>query len=533
MSDKYPDPPSPAAGIIHLITNLRPGPPDRGTGIVNHIGLAYGLLGDTVPPTLVEFAVGIQNNLFGNYPTKKDVAPSILFAVIFGLIFFVHLGIFIVNCLRGHYFWISLAWIFYSMLKTCGWALRAQWGQNVVKLNGGLALEFLLIIGFLIIASFNLMLAQRLFTWRHPVGGSRKLFWFFMIGTYFVVIIILVVALVASFVPYLHFLLTSTYEAYQWVVKVTGIFMVLYPLLTVALLILLYWAPTSNDELLYTYQPWWIESFAPTYFVRKGAAQEAEETFMKRNSSHRHAIRVIAATHHHYHCVEGLTNQRGTLKHNILMGLLCISTILLMISAIGRCVVVWQARLSRDASPAALITFMYFCWGVFEVIINVLYIVGRVDLRFYRPDVLPAKVRAIITAEQSVYNSDDEESDHEVDGPDYPRQGGYYAREKSPVHGDYYDEEKGHGGYYGDGSDIDLYTSEDSRLDFQDHGKHDPFDTRFDSDLARSLGSGSLTLRSHLDISVMDDKLYLSRSPLPPYPADRKRHRDDESEFNF
>ena len=33
---------------------------------------------------------------------------------------------------------------------------------------------------------------------------------------------------------------------------------------------------------------------------------------MKRNSNHRHAIRVIAATHHHYKMVKGLSNERGT-----------------------------------------------------------------------------------------------------------------------------------------------------------------------------------------------------------------------------
>ena len=37
----------------------------------------------------------------------------------------------------------------------------------------------------------------------------------------------------------------------------------------------------------------------------------------------------------------------------------------------------------------------------FEVIINGLLIVGRADLRFYRPDILPAAVRAIVTSEQT------------------------------------------------------------------------------------------------------------------------------------
>ena len=55
---------------------------------------------------------------------------------------------------------------------------------------------------------------------------------------------------------------------------------------------------------------------------------------------------------------------------------------------------------------------VYVCLlGIFEIIINALYIIGRVDLRFYRPDVLPAAVRSIVTAEQTYYPSSDEEED--------------------------------------------------------------------------------------------------------------------------
>ena len=95
----------------------------------------------------------------------------------------------------------------------------------------------------------------------------------------------------------------------------------------------------------------------------KNAAQKAEASFMKRNSNHRHATRVIAATHHHFKLVKGLSNQRGDLKHNISMGLLIITTLLILIGDIGRCIVVFQARQSRHASQAANIWFMYVCWG--------------------------------------------------------------------------------------------------------------------------------------------------------------------------
>lgn len=383
-----------------------------GTGIQYLVKYTKNINGPNVPEALIKYSVGLQNNLFGDYPTQSDVIPSCVFATIFGVLGFVHLGIFIVNYSRGHYFWISLVWFLYCVMRLIGFALRAVWGHNQSLVTLGLASEFFLVVPSLILVSFDLILAQRLFTWRHPVGGSRKLFWGVMFGMYTMVVILIAMTVVASFVPYIYYLSMSSYESWKKVVQATAIIVILYSLTSMILIALSYlFPPTTNDDNLYTYQPWWIESFSPLYFVRPGAAQEAEETFMKRNHNHRHAIRVIAATHHHYNMVEGLTNQRGTLKHNISMALICITTVLIFIGALFRCIVTFQNRMARDLSVLCRPVVMYVCWGGFEVLINILYIIGRVDLRFYRPDVLPAKVRAIITAEQTHYPSDAESED--------------------------------------------------------------------------------------------------------------------------
>ncbi|CAN3365221.1 hypothetical protein DICA3_E22540 [Diutina catenulata] len=489
----------PVTGIMALINSLFP-VHDKGTGIKKLVDFSHHLLGPIIPAEIIEYNIGVQNNLFGDYPTSADVAPSILFAALFGVLLFIHLIIFAINTSRGHYFYISLAWVVYCAFRVIGFALRAVWAKDVTKIAVGLTSEVFCIVASIVIVSFNLLLTQRLFTWRHPVGGSRKLFWFFMLTTYAFVFVVIAITVMASFIPYLHFLQRKAYLSYQYVVMASAILILLYSLTSIALLALSYWAPTKKDERLYTYQPWWIESFAPTYFVRKNAAQQAEETFMKRNSNHRHATRVIAATHHHYNMVEGLSTSRGDLSHNVSMGLIIISTVLIFIGAMGRAIVVFQGRRARDSGPATSIVFMYICWGAFEFIINVLYIVGRVDLRFYRPDILPAKVRAIITAEQSHYVSDNEDED-------YPQYGG--------------------GGYYNDRSDAESYLDDDDadELNFQREPRLD--DESYVSS-RRSVGSDGSS------ISVVDEKgSYFSRSPSPPYPMEKKVLRDDESDFNF
>jgi hypothetical protein len=399
----------PLHGLFLLLQSINNGA-DIGTGITTIKKQAINLLGANLPQALIDYAIGRQNNLLGGYPTHKDIAPSIVFCVVFFILGLLHFVIWIINFKRGHYFWLSIVWVFYCLMRIVGFGLRAYWGTDILQVNAGIASEVFLIIPSMVIVSFNLILAQRLFTWRHPVGGNRKLFWNIMFALYGIVCLVIAMTIVAAAVPYLYFLSYETYRQYKQVVMVSSVLIVLYSLTSISLIALSYFfKPTRKDENLYTYQPWWIESFHPFYFVQPHAAQKAEETFMKRNHNHRHAKRVIAATHHHYKMVEGLSNQRGELGHNTSLMILCVTTLLIFVGAIIRSISNFQARINAEATKVCEPVAIYIVWGLFETIVNLLYIIGRVDLRFYRPDILPAKVRAIITAEQSYYPSDNEE----------------------------------------------------------------------------------------------------------------------------
>ncbi|CAK7893803.1 hypothetical protein CAAN4_A09318 [[Candida] anglica] len=405
-------------GLMELLRYQNNAPAD-GTGINLLVKQAHNLLGPNIPDVMIDYTLGYQINLFGNYPTKTDIVPSAIFTAVFGIIAIAHLFVFIMNTSRGHYFYISLGWIFYCIMRIIGFAMRIAWANDITNTQVGIGGEVFLILPSILIVSLNLILAQRIFTWRHPVGGSRKLFWGFMFTIYAVVIGVIVMTIIFSAVPYIYFLSEARYKCYQKAVEASAILIILYSLTSMSLLSLAYFfKPTKKDENLYTYQPWWIESFSPFYYVKKNAAIDAAETFMKRNHNHRHAIRVIAATHHHSNMVEGLSNQRGDLKHNYSLGLLLVSTLFIFVGAICRAIVVFQGNYKKDSSAMCNPIAMYICWGALEAIIHVLYLVGRVDLRFYRPDKLPKKVRSIITAEQSLNVSDVESESEEYDGTD-------------------------------------------------------------------------------------------------------------------
>lgn len=418
--DNYPVPGYPVMnytavdGIMQLL-RYQQNYPALGTGQQTLAAQARNLLG-TIPPAFVEYQQLFQINIFGDYPDKSDIVPSAIFVGVFGFLMLLHLFIFILNITRGHYFWLTIGYIFYCSCKVVAFALRIVWQQDKSITAIGLTSEVLLIIPSIILISLNLILAQRLFTWRHPVGGSRKLFWGIMLSFYAFVLGIVAMTIMAAFVPYIHLLSLENYTRFVKVQQTSAILVVLYTLTAWSLIGLSYFfKPTAKDENLYTYQPWWIDSFHPFYFVKKNAARDAEETFMKRNHNHRHSVRVIAATHHHYNMVQGLTNKRGDLTHNFSIVLVSISTVILFVGAICRAIPVFQNRYQRDSSVICNPIAMYIIWGAAEGLLVLLYAVGRVDLRFYRPDRLPAKVRAIITAEQSLQHSEDEYSDDELD----------------------------------------------------------------------------------------------------------------------
>ncbi|CAI5759763.1 unnamed protein product [Candida verbasci] len=401
-------------GLMRLLAYQNNGPAD-GTGSHVLAAQARNLLGPHTPPIMVQYSTATQMNLFGDYPDHRDIAPSALFIALFAIVMLLHLTIFIINYSRGHYFWLSLGWVFYAACRMIGFALRIVWSYDLTQTAIGITSEVFLIVPTVLIVSFNLILAQRIFTWRHPVGGSCRIFWALMLTLYAVVAGVVAMTIVASAGINIYLLGEPNFARYKKVIMCTSILIICYSLTSISLLALAYFLkPTTNDENLYTYQPWWIESFAPTYFVKKGEPQIAAASFLKRNHNHRHAIRVIAATHNHHKQVKGLTNQRGTLTHNVSIIIVTITTIIIFVDSILRAVVVFQARMKYFTSNVGKAPVMYVFWGAFEIIINLLYIIGRVDLRFYRPDRLPKDVRNIVTAEQSLYTSEIEDEDEEM-----------------------------------------------------------------------------------------------------------------------
>lgn len=365
-----------------------------GTGVLLLVDRAKKLLG-TIPQYIVDYTLGIQHSIFGDYPTSSDTAPSALFTAISFIFIMAHLYIFFKNYSRGHKFWLSLAFAFYNTIRLIGWAMRIAWSKDILKLKVGIASSVFIIVPIVILASLNLVLAQRIFTLHHPRLGSCKLFWTAMITVYVVVSGVVVMAIVGAVIPYVYFLSESHFNMCKKVVQAAAVLCVLYSVLAMALTVAAtLFPPTKSAQSIVTYQPWWIESFGWTYFVPKGSCREAEDSFKSRDPTlAKRAIRVIASTahQHKYETVErvqSVVSKSGTLDHTWSNVIIFTTTLILATSSIFRCVSTFIDDQKQDQSWIFKPVVMYVMFGALETIVNVLYLVGRVDLRFYRPDKL-------------------------------------------------------------------------------------------------------------------------------------------------
>ncbi|KAH3665992.1 hypothetical protein OGAPHI_004181 [Ogataea philodendri] len=373
-----------------------------GTGIVKLVDITKKALhlksNSQIPSTLVDYVKGQQQAQFGSYPDHKDVAPSSVFTAVFFLLMLGHLYIFTRNSTRGHWFPLSLAFAFYCLLRLLGFALRIAWAKDILRLHVGIASEVLLILPTVFLASFNLVLAQRIFTWKHPVGGNCKPFWYIMLAIYSIVAAVVIMTIVAGTVPYLYLLSQSHYDMCRNVVKATSIMICIYSVLAILLVLSAFLIPSSSkDRSSLVFQPFWIKSFSPTYFVDKHAAQEGRRLFVLRHGPAATSSKRTILRGRFFHSDTELgdleefetSDSNFSSRHNSSISLIALTSICVLIGAMFRCVGLFLNQTYANQSWIFKPVVMYMFWGYLETAVNVLYLYGRVDLRFYRPDRIP------------------------------------------------------------------------------------------------------------------------------------------------
>lgn len=223
-----------------------------------------------------------------------------------------------------------------------------------------------------------------------------------MIFLYSVVTAVVIMTIVAGVVPYLYFLSRSNFDMCRNVVKVTSVLICLYSLASMALVAFSFLLPTTKAEKeSLVYQPFWIKSFSPTYFPPKGAAKEGETLFVNHHiNDPRPALRTVVGGNSSF--VQGQDepeaqelaeyeqagDSKFSAKHNVSVIIVAVTSVFVFLGAIFRSVACFIDDTAAEQSWIYKPVVMYVLWGALETIVNWLYLLGRIDLRFYRPDAL-------------------------------------------------------------------------------------------------------------------------------------------------
>lgn len=352
---------------------------------------------------LLATAVGDLPGLFGDYPFHRDIAPSAIFVALFSIFAIAHLYIFFRNMKCGQSFWPSFGLAWYCIFRVIGFGLRINWAKDVMRVKVGIAATVFCVVPVVYVSIMNMLFGHRIFTWRHPETGNAVWFAVIMNVTYVVVLGVIVMGILGQAIPYIYFLDQHHLNMCRRVARAAAILQTLYSFAGICLIVNAYtFKPGRIDgrfgkfykhgekvDLPATISPTWIESTNPMYFPEKGS-----QHVIIKDTPEANAIRVISnrrppagglSNHHGHH------HERAPKMTTNVILILSVS-VLLSISAAFRTASTFKTNPRGGVNGNPLGHWLYHNWlmyllfGVFEVIVNVLYLAMRADLRFYIPD---------------------------------------------------------------------------------------------------------------------------------------------------
>lgn len=343
-------------------------------------------------------------SIFGGYATNSDLAPSIVFVACFGILTLGHLYIFVKNFRRGHKFWASAGLALYCFFRVIGFGLRTKWAHEQANVNLGIATTVFTLVPAVYVSMMNMLFGHRIFTWRHPETGDAPWFNSFMLSNYISVIPFVVVGIVAQAIPNIYFLTPHQVKIFSQLTQAMTILEAMFPFSGLVLIFTAYAFPTgtldrkfgcfhkkgSKQNLPATFSPSWIKHVGVNYFVKRGSQVQFYE-----DEPEAKAVRVIASnetpagghcSHHH----GGINSDGPSIKTNV--GLILITSIILSIGPTFQAASTFKQIPSMDGLTHNNNSWLFKSWlmymwmGAGEVIVNILFLVMRIDLRFYIPD---------------------------------------------------------------------------------------------------------------------------------------------------
>lgn len=346
-----------------------------GTGVAKVVKMAHQVVGNELPKNVVNLVMTTQYNIYGNFPTKSDIAPSAVFVAVNGILMIAHFYIFARGYARNHRFWPSFGLGWHCIMNMLGFGMRIGWANNVLNIPLGIASTIMIVVSIVYVNSMNLLLAHRILTFRHPETGDATWFGWAMIGVYLVIIGVIVMAVIAQVVIFLYFLDYTHWRQATGAMQAASVLATLVAIGGVFLIALAYVLPRGALSLHHDDRRRLpasnIESYGIFYFPPKySQVLQYQADPSAKIDSGKLAARVI--------------NGRSLGSSAVII---IITSLFLTTTAAMRCATCFLGeRWSLNVAPIYGNTLFYIGFGLFETIANVIFLVVRIDLRFYIPD---------------------------------------------------------------------------------------------------------------------------------------------------
>lgn len=355
--------------------------------------------GGALNPTLLKTVSASLPATYGDYPHENDIAPSAVFVAIFSILSIAYFYVFIRDYRRGHRFWAFFGLGSYCFLKVLGFGLRINWAQDTLRVETGIASTVFTLVSIMFINMLNMLFGHRIFTRRHPETGNASWFNIGMTVIYVLVVGVIIMAILGQSIPYIYFLSPKNLSMCQHVVQAASILQTLYAFSGIILIITAYSiSPGKIDHRLFfkgvkeslpkTFSATWIESCSLFYFPVKGSQHTIHKGDPQANY-----IRVIPGCKAPANglCDHNDDHPSGP-KISTAIGLIIVTSLMLTVASAFRTASTF-ILVKRGGIPGVPFgNWVFHNWvlyvfnGAFEVIVSVLLLVFRADLRFYIPD---------------------------------------------------------------------------------------------------------------------------------------------------
>lgn len=400
--------------LLSMLTNMAAenkgykGTAHTNTGIIEIVKYAKGtgLLSPATIPLLVPQLPG----LFGGYPNteKTEIGPDALFIALFGVLFISFLSMFFANTIRKHNFYLYLGIAGFTAMKIVGFATRLAWAHDITNIPLAICSVVFIQVAQLLLQGLNLILAHRIFTWHHPQTGYHWIVIGFIDILYFVVLAIIALAIVGQALPYLYFFDEHHYHILLNIMKAAGILNLVYSTLPFFFIIATYAIPVGsvlalpklfNQEtqesitvMPNVYQATWVKSAGLFYYPEPNA-----QWLVYKGDPLDDAIRIIPSrepprVEHKRVNSDDKTNPNAPHLHWALVTVL-VSSLVLTINTCFR--VAATFRNSAYSTASNQVNYwphepyvMFIFYGATEACILAFYLLMRIDLRFYIPDMV-------------------------------------------------------------------------------------------------------------------------------------------------